>query len=155
MPPGALDGAHQAGPLAFFANSCTWGSVIAGDGVALVGDAAGSVDPSWGRGVSLLLKDVRELSSRLLSTTQWDDAVADYAESRVRYYDVLSAYDRWTNLHAAETGPEAERRRERRDRAKRADPTLGGFKLIEITGPDGLVANEAARRHYFGEDLSR
>ncbi|MFT4038248.1 MAG: FAD-dependent monooxygenase [Thermomicrobiales bacterium] len=153
MPPGALAGAQQAGPLAFFPNSCTWASRVAGNGVALVGDAAGSVDPSWGRGVSLLLKDVRELSSRLLATSCWEDAVAEYAERRAQYYDVLRAYDRWTNMHAAETGAEADRRRERRDRAKQADPTLGGFKLIEINGPDGLVADEAARRHYFGDDL--
>ena len=33
------------------------------------------------------------------------------------------------------------------------DPTLGGFSSIEANGPAGLVADEEARRRYFGEDL--
>lgn len=153
MPPGALDGAVKAGPLAFFPNSCTWSSQVTGNDVALVGDAAGSVDPSWGRGTSLLFKDVRELSERLLSSQNWECAVAEYGVRRAQYYDVLRAYDCWTNLHAAEDGPAAERRRESRNRAKEIDPTLGGFKLIELQGPDGLVADESARRRYFGEEM--
>jgi hypothetical protein len=30
---------------------------------------------------------------------------------------------------------------------------MGGFSTIEVTGPAGLVADEEARRHFFGEDL--
>ena len=50
-------------------------------------------------------------------------------------------------------GDKADRLREGNARAKEFDPTLGGFELLEARGPDGLVANEAARRHYFGEDM--
>lgn len=153
MPEGALEGAVQAGPLAFFPNSCVWSSCLAGNGVVLLGDAAGSADPSWGRGTSLLYRDVRELRDRLLGELNWDRAIAEFAQSRAQTYAVVRAYDHWTTLHAAEDGPEAECRRAQRNRAKEADPTLGGFKLIELQGPDGLVADEAARQHYFGEDL--
>jgi hypothetical protein len=31
---------------------------------------------------------------------------------------------------------------------------LGGYALLEEDGPDGLVPDEAARRHYYGEDLA-
>jgi hypothetical protein len=46
------------------------------------------------------------------------------------------------------------RLREGHERAFQHDPTLGGFSSIEVSGPAGLVADDAARRRYFGEDLS-
>ena len=52
----------------------------------------------------------------------------------------------------AEEGAAADRRRASHARAKEHDPTLGGFGLIEAQGPDGLVADDTARRQYFGED---
>lgn len=153
MPEGVLDGAEGAGPVAFFPNSNIWASQVAGREIVLIGDAAGSADPSWGRGTSLLFRDVRELSELLLDDDDWAAAIAEFGRRRTRYYSVIRAYDRWTTLHGAEVGDEADRRRERRNRAKELDPTLGGYKLIELQGPDGLVADEAARRHFFGEDL--
>lgn len=53
-----------------------------------------------------------------------------------------------------ETSDAAARAREGHARAKQDDPTLGGFTFIERRGPAGLVADEAARRHYFGQDLA-
>ena len=154
MPEGVLDNAEAAGPVAFFPNSDIWASQISGRDVVLIGDAAGAADPSWGRGTSLAFRDVRELSELLLAQGDWSSAMAEFGQCRAQYFSVIRAYDQWTNLHGAEEGDEADRRRERRDRAKELDPTLGGFRLIELQGPDGLVADEAARRHYFGEDLS-
>lgn len=153
MPEGVLDKAEAAGPVAFFPNSNIWASKIAGRDVVLIGDAAGCADPSWGRGTSLVFRDVRELSELLLAEDDWTEAIQEFGQRRAQYYSVIRAYDRWTNVHGAEEGEDADRRREQRDRAKELDPTLGGFKLIELQGPDGLVADEAARRHYFGEDL--
>ena len=40
-------------------------------------------------------------------------------------------------------------------RSRAADPTAGGFGPIFALGPSGLVADEQARRHYFGEDLEQ
>jgi hypothetical protein len=53
----------------------------------------------------------------------------------------------------AETGDEADHRRERHARARQQDAILGGFGMLEESGPDGLTPDEAARRHFFGEDL--
>lgn len=151
MPEGALDDVRQEGPIGFFANSDTWATQIAGNDVVLVGDAAGSPDPSQGHGTALLFHDVRTLSELLLAESNWATATAEYAARRSDYFAAVLGYDRWENL-LAEEGETADCRREGHQRAKEADPTLGGFSVIEARGPDGLIADEAARRHYFGED---
>ena len=151
MPEGALDDVRQEGPIGFFANSDTWATQIAGNDVVLVGDAAGSPDPSQGHGTALLFHDVRTLSELLLAESNWATATAEYAARRSDYFAAVLGYDRWENL-LAEEGEPADCRREGHQRAKEADPTLGGFTVIEARGPDGLIADEAARRHYFGED---
>ncbi|HEU0113721.1 MAG TPA: hypothetical protein VFQ80_03555, partial [Thermomicrobiales bacterium] len=120
----------------------------------LIGDAAGAPDPTSGLGTSLVFRDVRELRDLLLSEREWDAALAAFAVRRCRYYAVVRAYDRWMNQLLAEEGSEADRRRERHARAREQDPTLGGFAAIEAQGPDGLVPDDRARRHFFGEDLA-
>lgn len=154
MPEGALDGAQQAGPLGFFPNSNVWASRIAGNQVVLIGDAAGAADPSGGLGTSLLFRDVRELRDLLLGERDWETAIAEFAVRRQRYYEVVREFDRWMSQLLAEVGEEADRRREGHARAKERDPSLGGFGMIEVQGPDGLVADEAARRLFFGETLA-
>lgn len=151
VPDGTLDEAHPVGPLGFFANSCTWASRVALGPLVLVGDAAGALDPTQGLGTSLLFRDVRLLSELLLENRDWERATAEFAEQRAAYYDVLRAYDRWTAQIDAEEGPVADRRRELNAAAREADSTLGGFAILEACGPDGMVANDAARRTYFGE----
>jgi 2-polyprenyl-6-methoxyphenol hydroxylase-like FAD-dependent oxidoreductase len=151
VPEGTFDEAHPVGPLGFFANSCTWASRVALGSIVLVGDAAGALDPTQGLGTSLLFRDVRLLAELLLENRDWERATAEFAQQRAAYYDVLRAYDRWTAQIDAEAGPEADRRRELNAAAREADPTLGGFATLEACGPDGLVADDAARRMYFGE----
>ena len=153
MPEGALAEARQEGPIAFFPNSDTWASTIAGNDVVLIGDAAGAPDPTVGHGTALLFHDVRALSELLLSKRDWSAASAAFAERRRRYYEVVHAYDLWRNALLLEQGRAADHRRERHKRAAQHDPTLGGFAFLEARGPDGLVADDAARRRYFGEDL--
>jgi hypothetical protein len=73
---------------------------------------------------------------------------------RRRYFEVFRAYARWLTMLVIDQGPEADRRRERTARARELDPTIGGFSRLRAYGADGLVADEAARRHFFGEDLA-
>jgi 2-polyprenyl-6-methoxyphenol hydroxylase-like FAD-dependent oxidoreductase len=152
-PEGKFADVEQAGPIGFFPNNCVWSSRIAGDEIVLIGDAAGAADPTNGHGTSLLFRDVRELSELLLGERDWDVAIAAFAERRRTYYEVIVAHDRWYIAISTGLGAEADRRRERHQQAKEKDPTLGGFNLIEERGPDGLVPDENARCHYFGEDL--
>jgi 2-polyprenyl-6-methoxyphenol hydroxylase-like FAD-dependent oxidoreductase len=153
FPDGAFGDAYPAGPLAFFPNADIWSDRLYDDRVVLIGDAAGANDPSGGHGLSLCFRDVRELRDQLLSTTDWDAAITAYANQRTAYYSVLRAYMQWMVPLYIDVGPEADRRRERRMRARQADPTLGGFALLLAYGPDGLVADEATRRLVLGEDL--
>jgi len=153
MPDGALDAVRQEGPIGFFPNSDTWATRIAGNDVVLIGDAAGSPDPTQGFGTSLVFRDVRELSDLLLETEAWSEAIHEYAERRSRYFDVIREYDRWLNVRDMETGEEADQLREGNKRAEDSDPTLGGFALLEARGPDGLVADAEARARYFGSGM--
>lgn len=152
MPEGSLGLAQQAGPIGFFSSSDTWGSVLAGNGVVLIGDAAGSPDPCQGHGTSLLYHDVRRLSEFLTSETDWHAATAEFANQRRHAFAVVRAYDLWHDVFF-EDSTEAARLREGHERAKQADPTLGGFACLERRGPDGLLGDDAARRHFFGADL--
>ena len=151
IPEGTLDDARPAGPMGFFPNNCTWPSRIALGHTVLVGDAAGSLDPTQGLGTSLLFRDVRALSELLLADRDWARATSEFAMQRQAYFEVLRAYDRWCALLDSEEGPEADRRRELNAAAREADPTLGGFATLEARGPDGLVPDDKARRLYFGE----
>jgi 2-polyprenyl-6-methoxyphenol hydroxylase-like FAD-dependent oxidoreductase len=119
--------------------------------MVLVGDAAGALDPTQGLGTSLLFRDVRALSELLVADKDWDRATSEFASQRQGYYEVLRTYDRWCALLDAEEGPEADRRRELNAAAREADPTLGGFAILEACGPDGLVPDDSARRVFLGE----
>jgi 2-polyprenyl-6-methoxyphenol hydroxylase-like FAD-dependent oxidoreductase len=151
MPEGALDGVRQEGPIGFFSNADSWATQIAGHNVVLIGDAAGSVDPTTGLGTSQLFRDVRELSDLLLCDDDWPAAIREYAQRRGRYFAVLRQYDLWRNIIDMDASEAADRLREGNKAAAEADPTLGGFALIEARGPDGLVADARARAAYFGK----
>jgi 2-polyprenyl-6-methoxyphenol hydroxylase-like FAD-dependent oxidoreductase len=153
MPDGALAGVQQEGHIAFFSNADTWGTRIAGNDIVLSGDAAGSVDPGQGMGTSLLFRDVRELTDLLLSQEHWPTAIEEYANRRGRYFAVLRQYDHWRNILDMQLGEQADMLREGNERAVAADPELGGFAMIEARGPDGVVADGAARARYFGQTL--
>ena len=68
-------GAKAAGPLASFITADHWVDHPYRDGVALIGDAAASSDPSWGQGLSLTMRDVRVMRDCLLAETNWDVGV--------------------------------------------------------------------------------
>jgi 2-polyprenyl-6-methoxyphenol hydroxylase-like FAD-dependent oxidoreductase len=154
FPAGALDRATAAGPLAFFPNADTWATRIAGDGLVLIGDAAGANDPSVGHGLSITFRDVAELSERLLDGNDWNEAARSYAAVRDDYFTTLREHATWLGVLVVEEGPEADERRERVAAAREQDPSAGGFALIFARGPDGLTADEAARRRFFAEPES-
>ncbi len=153
FPEGAFADARPIGPLAFFPNADIWSDRLYNDGVVLIGDAAGANDPSGGHGLSLCFRDVRVIRDRLTSGEDWDTTLRAYEAERATYYSVLRDCLQWLAILMTEVGPEADARRERVGRAREADPNRGGFARMDVTGPDGLVTDEAARRHYFGEDL--
>ena len=97
--------ARAVGPLAFFPAADIWCARIAGDGVVLLGDAAGANDPSRGQGLSICFRDARELRDALLADDDWQRAIASYADRRAVYYAALRADAQWSALLTSGVGP--------------------------------------------------
>ena len=154
MPEGALGVAWESiGPVGFFPNATETAAIPPSSDVVLIGDASGKNDPSQGHGLSLVFRDVRLLSDLLRAGTAWHDVPDQFHEDKQRDFETLRQHAHWNERQATETGPDIDALQERVAEARRLDPTAGGFAAIFATGPSGLDASDAARRHFFGEDL--
>jgi len=81
--------AQCIGPLAEFDGADRWVPSPSRNGVALIGDAAASSDPSWGCGLSLTLLDVEHLANALRATDDWAAALKLDAAEHDEYYSAL------------------------------------------------------------------
>lgn len=142
--------AKPIGLFATIAASDGWVDHPYGDGVVLIGDAAGATDPTWGQGMSTTLRDVRLLRDALSSEDELDRACHDYAEAHDQYWRTVLTLEEWSTTLLLKTGTEADANRERAidhwndDQSRRPD--------VFMSGPDGYVLDEQARRRYFGEE---
>lgn len=150
---GAFERAQAVGPAAFFPAADIVSDRLAGDGVVLIGDAAGANDPALGQGLSLAFRDVRALSDLLTAEDDWSNAPTAFAARRPTWYEPLRAYAMWRGPLVTDIGREADAARERAKRAAEADPFRLGYGPIFALGPEGLPVTEGARRRYLGEDL--
>jgi menaquinone-9 beta-reductase len=141
--------ATQAGPLATFEGADHWVEHPYQNGIALLGDAAASNDPTWGQGLSLALRGARTLRDALLRSTDWDIAGHDYAREQDRYYGKLRTVAGWFREFFMITGPEADARRARALPLIGQDPTRVPDLLF--SGPEISLASDA-RARFFGED---
>lgn len=153
LPPGAFATARAVGPVAFFPGTDIFSDRLTGEGIMLIGDAAGANDPSQGQGLSLALRDVRELSQLLTHSADWQGAIEEFSRRRASWYEPLRAFAEWRGPLTTDTGPDAEAARERADRAAELDFWRHGYGALYGLGPEGLPVTEEARRHYLGEDL--
>ena len=149
MPPEFYAGARLAGPLATFDGADSWVRHPYANGVALIGDAAATSDPTWGQGMSLTLRDVRALRDALLATSDWDAAGHAYAAEHDRHYDVIHRVDGWYADLFMELGPEADERRMRALPLAAQDATR--FPDPPMSGPEA-PHDDAVRRRFFGEE---
>ena len=147
VPEAWLAGVESDGPLAEFEGADRWVESPAKDGVALVGDAAASSDPSWGSGLSLTLLDVEHLANALRATDDWNAALAVYAHEHDEYYGALHRILAWWTELVWSAGPEANERRGRVFPRLMSDPT--GFPDPAGLGPFG-PSDERARRLILG-----
>ncbi len=88
---------RPAGPCGTYGGEQTWCDEPYADGVVLIGDAGGYDDPVDGQGLSLALRDVRQLSELLLSSDDWTRATLrrygeQHAERLRRMRRVSSTY---------------------------------------------------------------
>jgi 2-polyprenyl-6-methoxyphenol hydroxylase-like FAD-dependent oxidoreductase len=145
------EGAAPMGPLASFDCADRWVPHPYRDGIALVGDAAASNDPSFACGLSLTLRDVRVLRDQLLLRAEpdWDAAGHAYAAEHDRYYDALRRLTGWMRTLFYDPGPEAGALRARA--LPRLAEDRGRAPDIVGVGPEAL-SDEDARRRLFGQD---
>ena len=145
-----FEGARADGPLATFPGVYEWVERPYKDGVALVGDAACTSDPTWGQGLSLTVRGVRALRDALLADDDWDRAGAAYSEEHARFWGTSRTVEGWfTELFFAK-GPEADTVRGRALGLAAQDPER--LHDCGLSGPDAAPADEAARRRFFGEE---
>ena len=148
-PADVFEGVKAIGPLATFDGANNWVQHPYKEGVALVGDAAACVDPAWGEGLSLTMRDVRVLRDQLLSQDDWDAAGHAYAEEHDRHFGALHTVCNWLTQFFFELGPKAEIRR------ARALPLIAqdGTRIPDLfaLGPE-VPVDETARRRFFGEE---
>src|SRR5262249_23550658 len=137
------------GPLATFDADDTWIAHPYKEGVALIGDAATSCDPTFGQGLALTLRSVRLLRDQLLSQKDWDAAGHAYAELHDRDYQVSHPVEEWLRAMFLETGPQAQARR------AQALPLIAqdGSRMPDLygLGPE-VPVSETVRRRFFGEE---
>ncbi|MEZ4737425.1 MAG: FAD-dependent monooxygenase [Caldilineaceae bacterium] len=139
-----------AGPLAMHYAIRSWVTTPYRPGVALVGDAAATTNPSFGCGLALTLRDVRVLTDQLLATDDWAAASAAYAHLHDDYYTHLQCKEEWLTQLFFTLGPAANQRRARVAPLHRREPDRE-VDIIGI-GPDERY-DERARIRFFGEDV--
>jgi 2-polyprenyl-6-methoxyphenol hydroxylase-like FAD-dependent oxidoreductase len=143
------DGAEVVGPLAEFEGADHCVPSPARGGLALIGDAAAATDPSWGCGLSKTLVDVEAFVRSLSETSDWNEALGQYAAEHDRQYGRLHNILSWMTELVWSGGPAADERRDRVRAKMAADPR--GFPDPVGQGPFG-PSDEQARRLLLGED---
>ncbi|HYK51769.1 MAG TPA: NAD(P)/FAD-dependent oxidoreductase [Terriglobales bacterium] len=149
VPESWFAGAESIGPLAEFQGADNWVESPAKNGIALIGDAAASSDPSWGCGLSLTLLDVEHLANALCASHDWSTALDRYAKEHDQYYSALSRILGWMTELTWTPGPEADERRSRVFPRMMADPR--GFPDSIGLGPFG-PNDDQARKLVLGLD---
>jgi 2-polyprenyl-6-methoxyphenol hydroxylase-like FAD-dependent oxidoreductase len=146
-PPTWFDGMTVAPPLADFEGANHWVEHPYKDGVVLVGDAAATLDPSFGSGLSKVLLDIERLLEALRSTDDRDNALDAYAASHDKHYGIVRDIESWMMTLLWSRGAQADERRRRvMPRFSVGDPALPDLQL----GPDG-PHDDHARKLLLGE----
>lgn len=148
IPPEYFNGARVVPPLASFDMTEHWVEHPYRDGVALVGDAAGASDPSWGQGLSMTVRDVRVLSENLLASEDWEAAGHAYARARDDYFKADITVEDWYFELFLRQGPEADARRARALPLVATEPDRAPDHFA--SGPD-LPCDDRVRQRFFGE----
>jgi menaquinone-9 beta-reductase len=133
MPDDWLADARPPGPLATFDGAHRWVERPSGDGVVLIGDAAGASDPAWGSGLSHTLRDVRLLSEALASGRDLRRAADEYAAQHDAYWQRLRDIEHLSAGAFMSVGPDGVERR------ARAFDIFDRFPELEVWtyGPEG------------------
>jgi 2-polyprenyl-6-methoxyphenol hydroxylase-like FAD-dependent oxidoreductase len=136
------------GPLASFDGGYFWVDRPYRDGVALIGDAAGTSDPTFGQGMASTLRDARVLRDALLGDSDWNGAGQRYANEQDTYFQRTRTVCGWTRALFQEQGPDADARRQKAMPKIAEDLTRVPDHLF--SGPE-LPLDDRVRARFFGE----
>lgn len=88
---GAVAGGRQDGPCGTFPLSSAFVDDPVDEGLVLIGDAAGWIDPLIGQGLAMAMRDTRSIAEVLLEESDWDPAAfASYADERRQRLAILA-----------------------------------------------------------------
>ena len=149
FPADYLRDARPAGPLATFEGADNWVEHPYRDGVALLGDAAATTDPTWGQGMSLALRGASVMRDMLAANADWDAAGHAYADEMDRVRRIVNRADGWFATVFMDLGPDADELRARALPRILEDPTR--ICDVPFSGPE-TPTDETARRRFFGEE---
>jgi menaquinone-9 beta-reductase len=138
----------SAGPLATFEGTESWVDHPCRDGVVLIGDAAGTSDPTFGQGMSITLRDVRVLRDALLEHSDWETAGHHFAREHDTYFHVTRKVCGWLRILFEDPSPEAQALRHRA--MPRIAEDLSRVPDHLLSGPD-MPADDTVRDRLFGE----
>ena len=139
---------ESVGPLASFEAGESWVDHPYRDGVALIGDAAGTSDPTFGQGMGMTLRDARVLRDALLAHSDWDQAGHEYAQRHDEYFQRSRKVCGWLRTLFQDPSPQSQALRQcampkiAEDQSRVPDHLFGR--------PD-LPADESVRARLFGE----
>lgn len=143
-----LADAKSIGPLASFDASDNWVEHPYRDGVALVGDAAATSDPTFGQGLSFAMHAARVLRDELTNNSDWEAAGHRYAAQHQRSFHACHVVEGWVRALFQDPSPEAAGLRTRIMPLIAEDPTRVPDHIF--SGP-GLPLDEQVRARFFGE----
>ena len=121
------------------------------EGVALLGDAAASSDPTWGQGLALALRGTRILRDALLQDGDWEASGNEYASEQNKVYEKVRMVTSWFREFFLVTGAAADARREQAFPLIGQDPTR--VPDLMFSGPE-VPIDANSRVRFFGEDVA-
>jgi len=140
--------AKSIGPLASFDVSDYWVKHPYRDGVALVGDAAATSDPTFGQGLSFAMRAARVLRDELTNNSDWKAAGHRYADEHQRCFHACHKVQGWLRTLFQDSSPEAAACRAQAMPLIAEDPTRVPDHIF--SGPD-LPLDAQTRARLFGE----
>ena len=141
-------GAKSAGPLASFDVSDYWVEHLYRNGVALVGDAAATSDPTFGQGLSFALRAARMLRDELTNNSDWEAAGHRYADQLQRLFHSCHTVEGWVRTLFQDPSPESAALRAKAMPRIAEDPTRVPDHIF--SGPE-LPLSDHVRARFFGE----
>jgi 2-polyprenyl-6-methoxyphenol hydroxylase-like FAD-dependent oxidoreductase len=129
--------AIPAGPCATYPGDDTWTDAPFGDGVVLIGDAAGYNDPIVGQGLSIALRDARIVRDLILESAPQSPDFAPYGQERSeRMRRLRLMADVMSVTHAEDADNRTARRLFLAERMARMDPEVFPLLMGLATGPE-------------------